>query len=106
MGGEALTTNPNLGGFGQEDKDLVLQDPNRVYAALGVCFSLFISQLSFVLKKKQFEKVQFAEVSVLKGALCSPCVVPHVATVPQIDAWHLCIFFSCRAYASRWHVAA
>jgi len=59
--GEALTTNPNVGGFGQEDKDLVLQDPNRVYAVLGVCFSLFISQLSFVLKKKQFEKVQLAE---------------------------------------------
>jgi len=58
---QPLTTNPNVGGFGQQDHDLVLQDGNRVYAYLAVAFSLFISQLSFVLKKKQFEKVQLAE---------------------------------------------
>jgi len=38
-----------------------MQDPNRVYAWLAVGFSIFIAQLSFVLKKKQFEKVQLAE---------------------------------------------
>merc|ERR1712216_220403 len=59
--GQALTTNPNVGGFGQEDHDIILQDPNRVYASMALIFSFFISQLSFVLKKKQFEKVQLAE---------------------------------------------
>jgi len=58
---QELTTNPNVGGFGQADHDIVMQDPNRVYAMLAVTFSLFISQLAFVLKKKQFEKVQLAE---------------------------------------------
>jgi len=58
---QALTTNPNVGGFGQEDHDIVLQDPNRVFGGLALGFSFFISQLSFVLKKKQFEKVQLAE---------------------------------------------
>merc|ERR1711990_298254 len=55
---QPLTTNPNVGGFGQQDHDIVMQDPNRVYAWLAVGFSIFIAQLSFVLKKKQFEKVQ------------------------------------------------
>merc|ERR1712216_1090085 len=59
--GQPLTTNPNVGGFGQEDHDIILQDPNRVYASMALIFSFFISQLSFVLKKKQFEKVQLAE---------------------------------------------
>ena len=37
------------------------QDMNRVYAYCAFAFSCFIAQLSFVLKKKQFEKVQLAE---------------------------------------------
>ena len=58
---EPLTTNPNVGGFGQEEKECILQDMNRVYAYCAFAFSCFIAQLSFVLKKKQFEKVQLAE---------------------------------------------
>merc|ERR1711920_991268 len=58
---EPITTNPNVGGFGQAEKELVLQDINRVYAYSAISFSIFLSQLSFVLKKKQFEKVQLAE---------------------------------------------
>jgi len=59
--GEPLTTNPNVGGFGQEEKEMVLQDMNRVYAYCALATSIFFSQLAFVLKKKQFEKVQLAE---------------------------------------------
>merc|ERR1712151_520404 len=59
--GDPLTTNPNVGGFGQEDKEMTLQDMNRVYAYCALGTSIFFSQLAFVLKKKQFEKVQLAE---------------------------------------------
>merc|ERR1719382_1994884 len=58
---EPITTNPNVGGFGQAEKEIVLQDINRVYAYCALSVSIFLSQLAFVLKKKQFEKVQLAE---------------------------------------------
>merc|ERR1712182_3383 len=58
---QPISTNPNLGGFGQAEKETVLQDPAREQAALIVGFTLFLTQLAFVLKKKQFEKVQLAE---------------------------------------------
>jgi len=55
---DPITTNPNVGGFGQEEKDIYIQDVNRVYAYTAIAFSIFVAQLAFVLKKKQFEKVQ------------------------------------------------
>lgn len=58
---QQLTTNPNVGGYGQEIKSVTLQDVNRVYAVQALMGSIFIAQLTFVLKKKQFEKVQLAE---------------------------------------------
>jgi apocytochrome f len=58
---EALTTNPNVGGFGQTETEIVLQDPARIYGFLAFCVSVIISQSMFVFKKKQFEKVQIAE---------------------------------------------
>jgi len=58
---EALTINPNVGGFGQTEAEIVLQDPARIYGYLAFCLSVIISQAMFVLKKKQFEKVQIAE---------------------------------------------
>ncbi|CAJ1441425.1 unnamed protein product [Effrenium voratum] len=48
---EPITTNPNVGGFGQEEKECILQDMNRVYAFCAFAFSCFVAQLSFVLKK-------------------------------------------------------
>mmetsp|Transcript_58968 Transcript_58968/g.117941 ORF Transcript_58968/g.117941 Transcript_58968/m.117941 type:complete len:404 (+) Transcript_58968:157-1368(+) len=59
--GDPITTNPNVGGFGQEEKEMTLQDINRIYAYCALATSIFLAQLSFVLKKKQFEKVQLAE---------------------------------------------
>ena len=58
---QPLTLNPNVGGFGQTETEVVLQDPNRIYGYLAFCFSTIISQTMLVLKKKQFEKVQAAE---------------------------------------------
>jgi apocytochrome f len=58
---QLLTINPNVGGFGQTDIEIVLQDPSRIYAYLIFTLSVIISQSMFVFKKKQFEKVQLAE---------------------------------------------
>lgn len=58
---QPLTLNPNVGGFGQAETEVVLQDPSRIYGYLAFCVSVIISQSMFVFKKKQFEKVQLAE---------------------------------------------
>jgi apocytochrome f len=58
---QPLTINPNVGGFGQTDIEIVLQDPSRIYGYLLFTLSVIISQSMFVFKKKQFEKVQIAE---------------------------------------------
>jgi len=58
---QPLTLNPNVGGFGQTETEITLQDPRRIYGYIAFCFSVIISQTFLVLKKKQFEKVQAAE---------------------------------------------
>ena len=58
---QPLTINPNVGGFGQTETEIVLQDPSRIYGYLVFCFSIIVSQSFLVFKKKQFEKVQAAE---------------------------------------------
>jgi apocytochrome f len=58
---QPLTTNPNVGGFGQTEVEIVLQDPLRIYGYLAFCIAIIITQSMFVFKKKQFEKVQIAE---------------------------------------------
>lgn len=58
---EPLTLNPNVGGFGQTESEIVLQDPARIYGFVAFCISVIITQATFVFKKKQFEKVQIAE---------------------------------------------
>jgi apocytochrome f len=58
---DPLTENPNVGGFGQTETEIVLQDPARIYGYLAFCVSIIISQSMLVFKKKQFEKVQIAE---------------------------------------------
>ena len=58
---QPLTINPNVGGFGQAESEVVLQDPLRIYGYLAFCVSVIIAQSMFVFKKKQFEKVQLAE---------------------------------------------
>ena len=58
---QAITVNPNVGGFGQAETEIVLQDASRIYGYLAFCVSVIITQSMFVFKKKQFEKVQLAE---------------------------------------------
>lgn len=58
---QPLTMNPNVGGFGQNESEIVLQDPLRIYGYLAFCVSVIITQSMLVFKKKQFEKVQIAE---------------------------------------------
>jgi apocytochrome f len=58
---QPLTVNPNVGGFGQNESEIVLQDPLRIYGYLAFCISVIITQSMLVFKKKQFEKVQIAE---------------------------------------------
>ena len=59
--GEALTDDPNVGGFGQMDAEVVLQNPVRLYGLLAFLAAVAIAQIMLVLKKKQIEKVQAAE---------------------------------------------
>lgn len=60
---QALNMDPNVGGFGQEESEIVLQNPIRIFGYLAFCFSVLVSQIFLVLKKKQFEKVQAAELN-------------------------------------------
>ena len=60
---QPLTNNPNVGGFGQKDGEIVLQNPARVQGLLVFFTFILLAQLLLVLKKKQFEKVQLAEMN-------------------------------------------
>lgn len=61
--GEALTTNPNVGGFGQADAEIVLQSDARIKWLMAFLGAIMLSQVMLVLKKKQVEKVQAAEMN-------------------------------------------
>jgi apocytochrome f len=61
---QPLTNNPNVGGFGQGDAEIVLQDPLCVKGLLLFLASVILAQIFLVLKKKQFEKVQLAEMNI------------------------------------------
>jgi len=60
---QALNIDPNVGGFGQEEKEIVLQNPARIQGLLAFFFTVLLAQVLLVLKKKQFEKVQLAEMN-------------------------------------------
>ena len=60
---QPLTNNPNVGGFGQTETEIVLQSPLRIQGLLLFFFFVLIAQVFLVLKKKQFEKVQLAEMN-------------------------------------------
>jgi len=59
---EPLTNNPNVGGFGQAETEIVLQNPRRIQGLLAFFRTVLLAQIFLVLKKKQFEKVQLAEI--------------------------------------------
>ena len=60
---QPLTTNPNVGGFGQKDVEVVLQNPVRIQGLLVFFTFILLAQILLVVKKKQFEKVQLAEMN-------------------------------------------
>ncbi|MDP6193464.1 MAG: cytochrome f [Prochlorococcus sp.] len=59
--GTPLTNDPNVGGFGQLDTEVVLQNPVRIYGLLAFFATVSLAQIMLVLKKKQVEKVQAVE---------------------------------------------
>ena len=59
--GAPLTNDPNVGGFGQIDGEIVLQNPVRIYGLLAFFAIVALSQIMLVLKKRQVERVQAAE---------------------------------------------
>ena len=60
---QPLNIDPNVGGFGQEESEIVLQSSSRILGYLVFCFCLLLTQVLLVLKKKQYEKVQSAELN-------------------------------------------
>ena len=60
---QSLNSDPNVGGFGQEESEIVLQNPVRIIGYLAFCLCVLLTQIFLVLKKKQFEKVQAAELN-------------------------------------------
>jgi apocytochrome f len=60
---QPLTFDPNVGGFGQAETEIVLQSPNRIIGYMVLLLCVTLCQLFLVLKKKQFEKVQAAEMN-------------------------------------------
>jgi apocytochrome f len=61
--GDLLTSNPNVGGFGQIDAEIVLQNPSRIKGLLAFFAIVTLTQIMLVLKKKQVERVQAAEMN-------------------------------------------
>jgi apocytochrome f len=60
---QSLTKDPNVGGFGQTETEIVLQNPLRIIGFMIFTFAVLTTQILLVLKKKQFEKVQAAELN-------------------------------------------
>merc|ERR1712086_939697 len=50
---QELNINPNAGGFGQEESEIVLQNPLRIVGYLVFCFFVLLTQIFLVLKKKK-----------------------------------------------------
>lgn len=60
---QPITGDPNVGGFGQNEKEIVLQNPARIFGFVAFAFVTMLTQVLLVVKKKQFEKVQAAEMN-------------------------------------------
>lgn len=58
---QPLTKDPNVGGFGQTETEITLQNPKRIIGYLIFVLFILITQILLIAKKKQFEKVQAAE---------------------------------------------
>ena len=63
LANQLLTKDPNIGGFGQNETEIVLQSPNRIKGMIIFFIVISIAQTLFVIKKKQWEKVQASEMN-------------------------------------------
>ena len=61
--GDALTNDPNVGGFGQKDTEVVLQSSARIGWLILFVSAIMLAQILLVVKKKQVERVQAAEMN-------------------------------------------
>ena len=61
VAGAPITNDPNVGGFGQIDAEVVLQNPVRIYGMLAFFAAVALAQIMLVLKKRQIEQVQAFE---------------------------------------------
>lgn len=52
---QAITNNPNVGGFGQSEAIIVVQNSFRLIGLQFFLLSTFLAQTALVLKKKQIE---------------------------------------------------
>nr|YP_002327462.1 cytochrome f [Vaucheria litorea]ACF70879.1 apocytochrome f [Vaucheria litorea] len=60
---QPLTKDPNVGGFGQTETEITLQNPIRVLGYMAFVLTILTTQILLILKKKQFEKVQASELN-------------------------------------------
>lgn len=60
---QLLTKDPNVGGFGQTETEIILQNPARIIGYIAFSLTIVLTQILLVIKKKQFEKVQAAEMN-------------------------------------------
>ncbi|BDE17531.1 cytochrome f (chloroplast) [Galdieria partita] len=61
---QVLNKDLNVGGFGQIESEFVLQDPGRIKGMILFFFSITLTQILLILKKKQFEKVQAKQLNI------------------------------------------
>ena len=60
---QLLSKDPNVGGFGQTETEIVLQSPARIYGYMVLCLFVILTQTFLVIKKKKKKKVQAAEMN-------------------------------------------
>ena len=60
---QPLTNNPNVGGFGQRETEIVLQNPIRIYGLIVFLICILLTKIFLILKKKKIEKVQLFEMN-------------------------------------------
>lgn len=58
-----VTEDPNVGGFGQAEVNIVFEDTVRIKLLVAFLLSVAVAQICFVIKKKQFEEVQKTELN-------------------------------------------
>jgi apocytochrome f len=56
---QPLTNNPNVGGFGQAETEIVLQNPARVQGLIVFLGTIFLTQIFLVLKRNKLKKFNY-----------------------------------------------